>query len=114
MPVITSCPDCGRKLRVPDQLIGKLVRCPGCKVAFKAAADAGQANVEPAATTRAPVSSDSERFAFAPAPTAENDDIDVEREPASFEEVDDRGGSDADAGDRESWRRVRDGIGYIL
>jgi hypothetical protein len=40
MPVVTSCPDCARKLRVPDELLGKKVRCPGCKVVFVASADA--------------------------------------------------------------------------
>lgn len=36
MPEITSCPDCSKKLRVPDDLLGKKVRCPGCKVMFTA------------------------------------------------------------------------------
>src|SRR5262245_7460312 len=31
MPVIISCPDCGRKVRVQDEQLGKKVRCPGCK-----------------------------------------------------------------------------------
>src|SRR5262249_14407443 len=35
-PEIISCPDCGRQLRVPDHLYGKKVRCPGCKVMFRA------------------------------------------------------------------------------
>jgi hypothetical protein len=34
MPEIISCPDCGRKLRVPDELVGKAVKCPDCKVKF--------------------------------------------------------------------------------
>ncbi len=34
MPQIISCTDCGRKLRVPDNLLGKKVRCPGCGVTF--------------------------------------------------------------------------------
>jgi hypothetical protein len=38
MPEIISCPDCSRKLRVPDDLIGKKVRCPGCNVMFMASA----------------------------------------------------------------------------
>jgi predicted Zn finger-like uncharacterized protein len=49
MPVITSCPDCSRKLRVPDELLGKKVRCPGCKVVFTAAADSAGAPAPPAA-----------------------------------------------------------------
>ena len=36
MPETTTCPDCGRKLRVPDELIGKKVKCPDCKVKFTA------------------------------------------------------------------------------
>jgi hypothetical protein len=30
MPIQTSCPSCFRPLRVPDELIGQSVRCPGC------------------------------------------------------------------------------------
>jgi hypothetical protein len=40
MPVATICPQCSRKLRVPDDLLGKKVRCPGCKLVFFAQADA--------------------------------------------------------------------------
>jgi hypothetical protein len=39
MPQIISCPDCGRKLRVPDHLLGKKVKCPGCGVKFTAAVE---------------------------------------------------------------------------
>jgi hypothetical protein len=34
MPVIVSCPQCEKKLRVPDNLLGKKVRCPGCSGMF--------------------------------------------------------------------------------
>jgi hypothetical protein len=36
MPEIITCPDCQRKLRVPDALLGKKVKCPGCSVMFTA------------------------------------------------------------------------------
>jgi predicted Zn finger-like uncharacterized protein len=36
MPVSVSCPSCERKLRVPDELLGKRVKCPGCKNTFTA------------------------------------------------------------------------------
>jgi hypothetical protein len=36
MPEIITCPDCQRKLRVPDDLLGKKVKCPGCSVMFTA------------------------------------------------------------------------------
>lgn len=36
MPEITSCPECERKLRIADDLFGKMVRCPGCNTQFTA------------------------------------------------------------------------------
>jgi hypothetical protein len=39
MPEITSCPQCQRKLRVPDDLIGHKVKCPGCGLNFTADID---------------------------------------------------------------------------
>ena len=33
---LVSCPECKRKLRVPDELIGKLVKCPTCGQTFNA------------------------------------------------------------------------------
>ena len=40
MPLMIQCSSCGQKLRVPDDQIGRKVRCPACKVVFTAAADA--------------------------------------------------------------------------
>lgn len=34
MATIVDCPACGRKLRVPDELIEELVRCPTCGDTF--------------------------------------------------------------------------------
>jgi hypothetical protein len=36
MPEVVSCPQCERKLRVPDELISKLVKCPTCGTTFTA------------------------------------------------------------------------------
>lgn len=33
---VISCPDCSRKLRVPENLLGQMVKCPGCGVTFTA------------------------------------------------------------------------------
>ncbi|HEV3082162.1 MAG TPA: MJ0042-type zinc finger domain-containing protein [Gemmataceae bacterium] len=38
MPELIQCPSCDRKLRVPDNLIGKKVKCPSCSKTFVAAA----------------------------------------------------------------------------
>jgi hypothetical protein len=38
MPAVVSCPNCRRRSRVPDTLLGKRVKCPGCAEIFTAAA----------------------------------------------------------------------------
>jgi hypothetical protein len=38
MPEITRCQSCGRALRLPDELMGQLVQCPGCGKTFVASA----------------------------------------------------------------------------
>src|SRR5260370_20065482 len=45
MPEIVKCPDCKRRVRVPDDLLGKTVRCPSCQVTFTA--QAGDAEPPP-------------------------------------------------------------------
>jgi hypothetical protein len=45
MPEIITCPDCDRKLRVPDNLLGKKVKCPGCSVMFTAGAGGAPSKV---------------------------------------------------------------------
>ncbi len=37
MPATVICPACQRKLRLPDELLGKTVKCPACKEAFTVA-----------------------------------------------------------------------------
>ena len=36
MPEIIHCPQCERKLRVPEELLGRTVKCPTCGVTFTA------------------------------------------------------------------------------
>jgi predicted Zn finger-like uncharacterized protein len=38
MPTTVDCPSCNRKLRIPDELLGKKVKCPTCGNAFTASA----------------------------------------------------------------------------
>jgi predicted Zn finger-like uncharacterized protein len=38
MATNVDCPSCDQKLRVPDDLLGKKVKCPSCKTMFKATA----------------------------------------------------------------------------
>jgi predicted Zn finger-like uncharacterized protein len=39
MPILTQCPTCRRQLRVPDELLGRNVKCPECLAVFIAATD---------------------------------------------------------------------------
>ena len=39
MPVIVVCPACQKKARVPDSMLGRIVRCPACAATFPASAD---------------------------------------------------------------------------
>jgi predicted Zn finger-like uncharacterized protein len=63
MPINTDCPSCNRKLRVPDELLGKKVKCPTCGTVFQAdesSAPAGPEEVEQPVTSyseeeRAPI-----------------------------------------------------------
>jgi predicted Zn finger-like uncharacterized protein len=43
MPEIVNCPQCERKLRVPDNLLGQLVKCPTCSTTFTASAAPAEA-----------------------------------------------------------------------
>lgn len=38
MPIIVDCPSCGRKLRLADEIVGRLVKCPDCQHRFSARA----------------------------------------------------------------------------
>jgi hypothetical protein len=47
MPIVIVCTSCQRKLRVPDNLLGKKVKCPACQNSFTAAAEEEIPTVEP-------------------------------------------------------------------
>ena len=40
MPLLTSCPQCKRKLKIGDDAVGKNIKCPGCATVFAAKAGA--------------------------------------------------------------------------
>jgi hypothetical protein len=67
MPLVVSCPSCGKKLKVPDNLIGKPVRCADCAGTFTAESPAAA----PPPSSRVPAS--------APRPPADDMDDDDDR-----------------------------------
>jgi predicted Zn finger-like uncharacterized protein len=89
MPEIVQCPECVRKLRVPDDLLGKKVKCPTCGNLF--VADVGGS--EPAREkVRKP--------AAQRPPESDEDEYPDDR-------ADDRGDGDRDYDDEEDRRRRR-------
>jgi predicted Zn finger-like uncharacterized protein len=47
MPAVLQCPSCASKLRVPEELAGKKVKCPKCSTAFAAEVDGSSGTVAP-------------------------------------------------------------------
>jgi predicted Zn finger-like uncharacterized protein len=71
MPIIVQCPACGRKLRVPDDLLGKQVKCPGCGGTFTGQDKTAAPKAEP----KPPAESTG-------IPALDNLHLDLEEEPA--------------------------------
>ena len=84
MPERLMCPGCGRRVRVPDELIGQPVQCPACKVIFTSedADEAPPPPIGPAVRRKAQ-----------PPPLPDEDEEDVVEEAPpeeDFEDEDDR------------------------
>ncbi len=87
MPTVISCPSCSKQLKVPDELIGRSVKCPGCKETFTAKAASKSAPVEEEIVEKP-------RKKAAPPPEEEEDD--APRKPAKRRD-DDADGDDEHA-----------------
>src|SRR5262245_54434063 len=99
MPVYVQCPQCERKLGVPDNLLGKRVKCPSCQTVFTAEEPGGAAAPPPP-----PPPPDEERVP-ASRRRDEHDDDDAGEERGSRR----RGG-----GDSEKARGMVSGPGIAL
>jgi hypothetical protein len=119
MPQIVSCPDCGRKLRVPDHLLGKNVKCPGCGQKFPA--EAAEAPEEEPAPARARRDSAAYKTADDDAPKSRgrrtepvDEDYPVSKRRRDDDD-DDRGGAVVSKADiRQGWERVRLGVNLVI
>jgi predicted Zn finger-like uncharacterized protein len=90
MSEVVNCPKCERKLRVPDELIGKKVKCPTCSETFTATvAPGGEAPAappsEPPPRPRPPREDDiqAEDRPSKRSPRREDDDLEFEDKPRS-------------------------------
>jgi predicted Zn finger-like uncharacterized protein len=112
MPVIISCPDCGRKVRVQDEQLGKKVRCPGCKEVFTAAEEEEEAPARArgsiAATPRSVKRQDADDFEY-----VDEEDDRPRRRDQDEEDEDDRSPKKK-LRPREGWKKVRLGLTFYL
>ncbi len=135
MPELVTCPNCSRKLRVPDDLLGKMVKCPECKEAFVAQTEAVSksdeaADENPAAKpsgrgggiSTGPRSADADP---GPMPSLRRtDDDDHPSRPDDDEDHPSRGGNQYDDFDedhpesanlvRAGWKKVRLGLSLLI
>ncbi len=82
MPELVTCPDCSKNLRVPDHLLGKVVKCPSCGTTFTANAASDQdapAEEEPAKPAPRRRQDDEEAISEKPRSRRRDDEDDEDR-----------------------------------
>jgi len=94
MPVVVNCTKCQKKLKIPDELLGKKVKCPTCSAVFTAEASEGVEEERPVpkpAVKRPPVEDEDDDV---PAPKAkrkpvvdDDDDEGVSSKPSKRKPV---------------------------
>lgn len=112
MPTVISCPQCSTKLKVPDTVLGKNVKCPKCSFAFVAPA----ATPSPA-ITKTPAAPPPPPVPQQPRPPAPREDYqdDYQRDDDDEEEYDDRRRRRRKPpGTRNEWAKVRTGVTLVL
>src|SRR5207302_593089 len=143
MPEVIQCPKCNRKLRVPDHLLGKKVKCPSCSSTFTATAGEEELataplieedealNVAPRKPPprprEEPIKERSDRPRRRPRPAEDEDEYEDETEADDYEEEEEEArprrrrpiDEDEDEGDRPrggvaKWMKVRQGPTFIL
>ncbi len=85
MSIHVTCPDCQRKLKVPETAVGKTIRCPACKVRIPPVSESRSAvsdleNDEPAtrSPSRAVKTTPSPQTPFAPSRGPASPELDIE------------------------------------
>ena len=90
MPINTKCPTCKRTLEIPDELMGKKVKCPACKLVFLATPGEAPPPAKAESSRTQPPKSKSEegiRVRRRPAPTDEEEEEEEEEEDEEEEEI---------------------------
>jgi predicted Zn finger-like uncharacterized protein len=111
MPEIVTCPQCDRSLRVPDELMGKQVKCPTCGTTFAAGGGGAPGGAPPgprlpAEPPRAPADAFEEEPSSRRAPPRSDRDRDRDRDYDRDRDRDEDYDDDYED-DREERRRRR-------
>jgi hypothetical protein len=80
MPVVVNCTKCQKKLKIPDELLGKKVKCPTCSAVFTAEASEGVAEDKPAPKPAAKKPPVEDKDDDVPAPKAKRKPVDEDDE----------------------------------
>jgi hypothetical protein len=113
MPVVVNCTKCQKKLKIPDELLGKKVKCPTCSAVFTAEASEGveeEKTIPKPAAKKPPVEDEDDDV---PAPKAkrkpadDDDDEGVTSKPSKRKTADDDDDED-EAPKRPSKRKAAD------
>ncbi len=105
MPETIRCPHCERKLRVPDNLLGRTVKCPGCATSFVAAVG----EEPPRSAPPPPPPARTIDYSQSAAPPAAPSD----GSPFQFFE-DEEPAAEQPPARRRVWGQARTGMGYAL
>lgn len=129
MSLTISCPSCQRTLRMPDSLLGKPIKCPGCSHKFTAKeqsedeAPRRSTSISDRASRRpaAPSADISDRPSRRPAapPPEDEDDLDEDRprrkrRPALDYDDDDERREWSNRDKKAGWNKVRIGLNLII
>jgi hypothetical protein len=110
MPEIVQCPHCGKRLRVPDNLLGKAVSCAGCEQDFvaKPVTTSPDAVQDRPSARRPPRDDPEEEPEERPARRRRGDDREDDDEDDRPRRRRARNDEDEDDNDRPRRRRARD------
>ena len=126
MPEVISCSQCQRQLRIPDDTLGKKVKCPSCGTTFVATSAASSTEKprppQPAARTARPSEGIEQaplpgrRSAPAPLPRDDYEDDDDRPRPRRRDQDYDYDREDEPLSEEDAlgWRRVRTGLTLII
>lgn len=121
MPEIVACPECNGKLRVPDESLGKKVKCPKCSKTFVAEIEEDEEDRKPARPARRKDDDDIDFDAEKPrSRKGKSDDVEIEFDDDGDDDDDDGPGkkkkkkTGGGGGAKGGWKSVSLGLMLVM